>query len=97
MVSDGRGHRLNGVFEVVEPGIDDRSAERLEPPHVKRDVVVHDEERPGTTVPRVANVRQDPIEGVDVEVASAHLDNRAEAAVEGAAARGLDHVDLPAE
>jgi hypothetical protein len=32
-----------------------------------------------------------------VEVASAHLDYRAEAAVEGAAARGLDHVDLPAE
>ena len=32
-----------------------------------------------------------------MEVASAHLDNRAEAAVEGAAARGLDHVDLPAQ
>ena len=32
-----------------------------------------------------------------VEVAAAHLDDRAEAAVEGAAARGLDDVDLPAE
>jgi hypothetical protein len=72
-------------------------AERLEPPHVKRDVVVHNEERPGATVPRVADVRQDPLEGVGVEVASAHLDNRAEAAVECAAARGFDHVDLPAE
>src|SRR5580704_10272684 len=43
------------------------------------------------------DVRQDPLQGAGVEVASAHFDNRAEAAVEGAPARGLDHVDLPAE
>jgi len=47
VVGDSRGHRLNGVFEVVQPGVDNRPAERLEPPHVERDVVVHDEERPG--------------------------------------------------
>ena len=79
VAGDGRGRRLNGVFELVQPGVDDRAAERLEPPHIKRDVVVHDEERSGATVPRVADVRQDPLEGVGVEVASAHLDNRAEA------------------
>ena len=32
-----------------------------------------------------------------MKVAAAHLDDRAEAAVVGAAARGLDDVDLPAE
>ena len=32
-----------------------------------------------------------------MKVAAAHFDDRAEAAVEGAAARGLDDVDLPSE
>jgi hypothetical protein len=53
-VGDGRGHRLDGVLEVVQPGVNNRPAERLEPPHVKRDVVVHDDERPGAMVSCVA-------------------------------------------
>jgi hypothetical protein len=68
MVGDGRGRGLNGVFEVVQPGVDDRLAERLEPLHVERDIVVHNEQRPGAAVPRVANVRRDPLEGVGVEI-----------------------------
>ena len=46
---------------------------------------------------RVADVVEHAAEVEDVEVAAAHLDDRAEAAVEGAAARGLDHVHLPAQ
>src|ERR1700675_2406501 len=34
VVGDGRGHRLDGVLEVVQTGVDDGPAERLEPPHV---------------------------------------------------------------
>jgi len=42
------------------------------------------------------DVGQDAVEGEGVEVAPAHLDDRAEAAIERAAARGFHHVDLPA-
>ena len=34
VVGDGRCRRLNGVLEVVQPGLGDRPPERLEPPHV---------------------------------------------------------------
>ena len=44
--------------------------------------------------PRVADIRQHALDRIGVEVAAAHLDNRAEAAIEGAAARGFDDVDL---
>ena len=43
------------------------------------------------------DVGEHALDRIRVEVAAAHLDDRAEAAVEGAAARGLDDVDLPAE
>ncbi len=43
-------------------------------------------------VPGVADVGQNPLEGVRVEVAAAHRDDRAEAAIEGAPARGLHDV-----
>src|SRR5215510_1734437 len=45
-------------------------------------------------IARAADVGQDPVEGEGVEVAPAHLDDRAEAAIERAAARGFHHVDL---
>ena len=83
---DGRGHALHQIVDVVETGVDDRAAERLEPADVQRDVVVDEEDGPRAVVPRVADVGQDPLERVGVEVASAHLDDRAEAAVERAAA-----------
>ena len=46
---------------------------------------------------RVGDVGDHARRSEAVEVAPAHLDDRAEAAVEGAAARGLDDVDLAAE
>ena len=70
---------------------------RLEPRDVERDVVVDQEDRARAAAPRVGDVRQDAREVEGVEVAPAHLDDRAEAAVVGAAARGLDDVDRPAE
>ena len=55
--------------EVVEPGVDDRAAERLEPPHVERDVVVHDEVADPAGWSRVLQMlRQDPLKGVGVEI-----------------------------
>ena len=46
---------------------------------------------------RVGDVGQHPFDAEGVEVASAHLDDRAETAVERAAARRFDDVDLAAE
>ena len=43
------------------------------------------------------DVGHDAVDAVRMEVPAAHLDDRAEAAVERAAARRLDDVDLPAE
>ena len=45
MRGDRRGHRLHDVVDVVEPGVDDRLAQRLEPRDVERDVVVDEEDR----------------------------------------------------
>ena len=97
MGGDGRGHRLHQVVDVVEAGVDDGLAQRLEPPDVQRDVVVHQEDRPRPVLAGIAEVGQDAVEGEGVEVAPAHLDDRAEAAIERAAARGFHHVDRPAE
>ena len=94
---DGRRHGLHEVVEVVEAGVDDGAAERLEPPDVQRDVVVHQENRPRPMIAGVADVRQDPVEGEGVEVAAAHLDYRTEATVEGAAPRGFHHIDRSPE
>ena len=69
----------------------------LEALHVERDVVVHQEDRPGAVSPRVGDVGQHAVDRIRMEVAAAHLDDRAEAAVEGAPARGLDDVHRPAE
>ena len=95
MHRDGRGHRLHGVDDVVQAGIDDGLAERLEALDVEADVVVDDENGAGAVVAGVANVGQHAVEGVSMKVAAAHLDDGAEAAIEGAAARRLDHVDRP--
>ena len=97
VLGDGCGHRLHAVLQVVEVVIDDRAAERLEPPDVERDVVVHQEDGARAVVARVADVGQHAVHGVRVEVAAAHLDDRAEAAVERAAARRFDDVDLASE
>ena len=72
-------------------------AQRFEAPDVERDVVVDEEDRPRAVAARVGDVGQHAVDAVGVEVAAAHLDDRAEAAVVGAAARGLDDVHLAAE
>src|SRR5229473_536786 len=69
-------------------------AERLESMHVERNVVVNQENGAGAVVSRVSDVSQDAVESVGVKVASAHFDDRAKTAVVGAAARGLDHINL---
>src|SRR4029079_5657576 len=71
--------------------------QRLEARDVDRDVVVDEEDRAGATRARVGDVVEDAIEREPVKVPPSHLDDRAEAAIERAAARRFDDVDLPAE
>src|SRR5574337_315075 len=97
MVRDDRGHRLYRVVDIVESGLDDRLAEGLEPPHIEHDVVIDDEDRPCAVVTGIADVRNHPVKRVGVEIPAAHLDDRAEAAIERTAARGLDDIDLSPE
>ena len=77
-------------------GAGDRPAERAEPRHVERDVVVHEEDDARAARARIGDVRDHAIEAPRVEVSSPHLDDRAEAAVVRAASRRLDDVDGPA-
>ena len=86
VVGDRRGHALNEVVDVLQAAIDDAAADRLEATHVDRDVVVHDEDRARPPGARVPDVVEHAVDGPGVEVAAAHLDDRAEAAVVGAPA-----------
>ena len=97
MCRDGGGHPLHQIVDVRQTGLDNRFAQRLEAFDVERDVVVDKEDRACAAGPRVRDVVDHPRHGKAVEVAAAHFDDRAEAAVEGAAARRLDDVHLPAE
>src|SRR5712692_2008119 len=97
VAGDGGSHGLDEVIQLIQPSPDDGVAERFEAMHVERNVVVHEKDGPGTVVTSVADVGQDTLKRVGVEVAAAHLDYRAEATVVGAAARGLDHIHLPAK
>jgi hypothetical protein len=92
---DRRRHRLNAVLQVIEARIEDRPAQRFEATDVERDVIVDQENRFRSVSARVANVGQDSIEVVGVKVSTAHLDDRAEAAIERTAPRRLDDIDLP--
>ena len=83
---DRRRHPLHHVVDVVEAGVDNRLAQRREAVHVECDVVVDDEEDARAAAPRIGDVLDDPRHREAVEVAAAHLDDRAEAAVVGAAA-----------
>jgi hypothetical protein len=67
------------------------------PADIQRDVVVDEKDRPGAAAPRVRGVGRDAFDRVRVEIAAAHLDDGAEAAVERAAPRRFDHIDLAAE
>ena len=90
-------HRLLGVIDIVEPAVDDRPTHGLEPADIERDVVVNQKDRARAARAGIGDVGEHVLERIRVEVAAAHFDDRAEAAVEGAAARRLDDVDRTAE
>ncbi len=79
------------------PRVDDGVAQAFEAVDVEGYVVVDEKHGAGAVGVGVANIGEHAVEGICVEVAAAHLDDGAEAAIEGAAARGLDHVDRPAQ
>ncbi len=64
---------------------------------LSRDVVVYQEDGPGSAVACIAYVTQDAFKGIRVKVAAPHFDDRAETAVVRAAARSLDHIHLAAQ
>src|SRR5262245_19285080 len=72
-------------------------AQSFEAAHVKRDVVVDDEDRSRAVISGIADICDDPIKRISMEVPASHLDDRAEAAIVGASARGFDHIHLPPE
>ena len=96
MRGDRRGHALDDVVDVVEAAVDDRPAEGLEAGDVERDVVVDEEDGAGAARARVGNVVEHPRNREAMEIPAAHLDDRAETAVERAAPRRLDDVDAAA-
>ena len=97
MRRDWRRHSLHDVIDVVEAGLDDRAAQGFEPRDINRDVVVDEEDDARAPVPRIADVVDHPGNREAVKIAAPHLDDRAEAAVEGAAPRCFDDVDVSAE
>ena len=89
-----RSHALDDVVEIVQPSVDDAAAQRFEARDVDGDVVVDEEDDARAAAPRISDVLEHAREWEAVEVASPHFDDRAEAAIERAAARRLDDVDL---
>ena len=94
---DRGGHSLDDVVDVVEASLHDRFTERPEPLDVERDVVVDEKDRLRTPAPRIGDVADDALNREAVEVTAAHRDDRAEAAVEGTAARRLHDIHLAAK
>src|SRR5947207_15616360 len=82
---------------MVQPGLNDCLAKRLEARYVEGDVVIDEEDRPGAVGSGAAYVGEHPVEGTSVELATAHRDDRAKTAIESTTTRGLDDVDLPAK
>ena len=81
----------------LKPGIDDGLAQRLEA--ATSSVMLSSTRKIAWAprAPRVGDVGEHAVDRIRVKVAAAHLDDRAEAAVEGAAPRRFDDVDLAAE
>src|SRR5262249_450544 len=85
-LSGARGRPWLAMAEVIACTVNSRSSspasmiatESLESSHVQGDVVVDEEDRPGAVRARVANIGDDAVEVVGVEIAPAHLDDRAE-------------------
>lgn len=64
---------------------------------VERDIVIDEENRSRAMFVSVTNVIDDAVDVEAMEIPAAHLDDRTETAVECAAARSLDNVDLPSQ
>src|SRR5437016_14236323 len=79
---------------MVQPGVYDCPAKRLEARHVEGNVVINEKNSRRAVVSSVADVLDYPFEGISVELATAHRDNRAETAIKRTTARGFDDVDL---
>src|SRR5258707_4944202 len=82
---------------MVQPGLYDCLAKRLEARHVEGDIVIDEEDCPGAVGSGVAYVGEHPVEGKSMELATAHRDDRAKTAIESTTTRGLDDVDLAAK
>ena len=95
---DRRRHRpARGNRVVSRPARMMASQSASKRAHVERDVVVDQKDRARAARSGVGDVGDDALDRKAVEVASAHLDDRTEAAVERAAARSLDDIDGTAE
>ncbi len=64
--------------------------------HVESDIVVYQENGTRAVVASIPYVCQNTIKGVGVEVSPPHFNNRAEAAVVGAATRRFNYIHLSA-
>src|SRR2546430_17291782 len=82
---------------MVQPGIYNCPAKRLETRHVEGDVVINQKNRLGAVLSCIAYILEHPLERIRVELTTAHRDNRAETAIERTTARGFDNVDLAPE
>ena len=94
MLGKRRRHRLHEILDIVEPGVDNRLAQLREAADVERDVVVDQKDGPGAAASRIGDVGDHALDGIDVKVAAAHLDDRAEAAIVRAPSRRFDDIDL---
>src|SRR5258708_33078398 len=97
MIRYRRGHSLNEVVQVVEPGVDDGMAKLFKAADIQRDVVVYEEDRSGTMHFRIADVGDDAVKRISMKITTTHFDDGAETTVIGAAARSLDDICLAAQ
>jgi hypothetical protein len=96
VVCDGGGHGLNVKIDVIETSADDRLADFFETRDVEHDVVVHDEDGSRAVALGIADIFDDSFDRKNMKISAAHFNDRTEAAIKRATARGFDHVDGPA-
>src|SRR5258705_10511528 len=82
---------------MVQAGVYDCLAKRLEARHVESDIVIDEEDCPGAVGSGVAYVGEHPVEEKSMELATGHRDDRAKTAIESTTTRGLDDVDQAAK
>src|SRR5687767_8798790 len=75
MLGERRRHRLNEILDVVEPGVDDRMAQRFEPMYVESNVVVDQKDRACAQASRIRDVGEHSLDWIHMEITSAHFDD----------------------